>query len=340
MTSENSNTAEDVSPAQKHALVTGGAGFIGGHLCRELLRRGYRVTVLDDLSTGRAENLHGLIGSGKVTFQRGSVCNEADVQRALDDTPDVIVHLAAAVGVRLIVEQPVTSMETNIKGTEIVLQRAAERNIKTLIASSSEVYGKGAAVPFSEDDDLLLGPTAHPRWSYACSKMIDEFLALAYYRDQQLPVVIMRFFNTVGPGQSGQYGMVIPRLVRQALNNEPITVYGDGQQSRAFCHVADTVKMIANLAESAETNGKIFNVGNDEEISIGELAELILQKTESKSTISKIPFDQAYHPGFEDLQRRVPNLQRIQELLKFKPSYGIDDILQHVIEFEKSQQPS
>jgi len=321
----------------QHVLITGGAGFIGSHLCREFLGRGVRVSVLDDLSTGRSESIAPLIAPNKVRFVRGSVCDPVAVARALQDRPDVIVHLAAAVGVRLIVERPVQSIATNIRGTEVVLEAAAESNIKTLIASSSEVYGKSAATPFGEEDDLVLGATTRPRWSYACSKMIDEFLALAYHRAQALPVVVMRFFNTVGPGQSGQYGMVIPRLVRQALRNEALTVYGDGRQQRAFCHVRDTARMIADLAELPAADGRIFNVGNDAESSILELASLILDVTASRSAIKLIPFTEAYDQNFEDLRRRVPDLRAIQGLLGYKPERGIRQIVEEVRDDEQKR---
>lgn len=333
MSSPTPVTSSTPSPAG-HVLVTGGAGFIGGHLCAELLERGSRITVLDDLSTGHASNLAGMVGGGRLRLIRGSVCDAATVRRAFEDRPDVVIHLAAAVGVRLIVERPVESIAINIRGTELVLEQAAEHNIKTLIASSSEVYGKGVGELFREDADLLLGPTVSPRWSYACSKMIDEFLALAYARDQNLPVVVMRFFNTVGPRQSGRYGMVIPRLVRQALSGEPLTVYGDGRQTRAFCHVRDTVRMVADLAELPEANGQIFNVGNDEEISIGDLARLIIEMTGSSSPIRLVPFDEAYDPQFEDLRRRVPCLAKVQQLLGYRPTRNIRQIIQEVRDHE------
>jgi len=323
--------------ADRRILITGGAGFIGGHLCRELVTRGARdIVVLDDLSTGNAANVAPFVSSGHVRLIRGTVCRAEDLSRAFAHEPNLVFHLAAAVGVRLIIERPVESIETNIKGTEMVLDRAAQTNATVLIASSSEIYGKSARVPFRETDDLVLGPTTAPRWSYACSKMIDEFLALAFHRSQAMPTVVMRFFNTVGPGQTGRYGMVVPRLVRQALDNAPLTVYGDGKQTRAFCHVSDTVHMVTELAERPEAAGRIFNVGNDEEISIHDLAKTIVARTGSTSTIKFIPFQEAYDKDFEDLARRVPDISSVSSLIGWRPSRGINTIVDDVMNFERA----
>lgn len=327
------SAADGVHPlGGRRVLVTGGAGFIGSHLCEELLGRGAEVVVLDDLSTGSAANLAHLIGAGRLRLLRGSIRREQDVERAFACDPDVVFHLAAAVGVRLIVERPVDSIETNIRGTETVLACAAQINARTLIASSSEVYGKGLRVPFREDDDLVLGPTTAARWSYGCSKMIDEYLALAYHRAQGLPATVLRFFNTVGPRQTGRYGMVIPRLTEQALAGRELTVYGDGSQTRAFCHVRDTVRMIADLAERAAAVGEVFNVGNDEEISIGDLARRIIARAGSSSTVRHIPFAEAYDANFEDVARRVPTIDKLARLLGYRPGRGIDLIIDDVRE--------
>ncbi|MCX7018539.1 MAG: GDP-mannose 4,6-dehydratase [bacterium] len=317
-------------------LVTGGAGFIGSHLVEALLRRGDSVIVVDDLSTGSIRNLDGCRSDPKLRVHIGSIC-DMPLMAELIDRAGVICHLAAAVGVRLIVEKPVHTIETNIRGTEIVLELAARKNKPILITSSSEVYGKSANVPFSEDDDLLLGSTTRPRWAYACSKAIDEFLALAYYRERKLPVVIVRLFNTVGPRQTGQYGMVIPRFVRQALTGQPVSVYGDGRQTRAFAYVGDVVGALMSLMSEPRAAGQVFNVGNDEEITIIDLARLVIHKTASASKVEFIPFEQAYDENFEDLARRVPDLSKLRALISYTPRLHVGDVIDRVIEHERHE---
>jgi UDP-glucose 4-epimerase len=326
---------------QERYLITGGAGFIGSHLCELLLKQGHHVVAIDNLSTGKVENIHQLLpkpGSQVQPFQfvRETILN-AQVLDRLTSQADVIVHLAAAVGVKLIVEDPVHTINTNILGTEAVLTTANRYGCKVLIASTSEVYGKGVKVPFHEEDDCLIGPTTHSRWAYAVSKQVDEFLGLAYHRQFGLPVVVMRFFNTVGPRQTGQYGMVVPRFVRQALRGQAITVYGDGQQSRCFGDVDDVVGAITRLAENPGAIGQVFNIGNTEEITIRDLAERVIVLTGSASTIQYVPYDEAYAPGFEDMQRRVPSLEKINRLTGYEPRHSLDDILQRVIAYEKDR---
>ena len=326
---------------QERYLITGGAGFIGSHLCELLLKQGHHVVAIDNLSTGKVENIHQLLpkpGSQVQPFQfvRETILN-AQVLDRLTSQADVIVHLAAAVGVKLIVEDPVHTINTNILGTEAVLTTANRYGCKVLIASTSEVYGKGVKVPFHEEDDCLIGPTTHSRWAYAVSKQVDEFLGLAYYRQFGLPVVVMRFFNTVGPRQTGQYGMVVPRFVRQALRGQAITVYGDGQQSRCFGDVDDVVGAITRLAENPGAIGQVFNISNTEEITIRDLAERVIVLTGSASTIQYVPYDEAYAPGFEDMQRRVPSLEKINRLTGYEPRHSLDDILQRVIAYEKDR---
>lgn len=310
-------------------LITGGAGFIGSHLAEALLQRGHPVTVLDDLSTGRFTNIAHLVGQPGFRFAIDTITHATVLDRLASEC-QVIVHLAAAVGVQLIVEHPVHTIETNVMGTEAVLQAAARYRAKVLLASTSEVYGKGSRVPFREEDDIVLGPTSKSRWSYAASKMVDEFLALAYHAEKALPVVIARLFNTVGPRQRGRYGMVIPRFVAQALANEPLTVYGDGQQTRCFCDVSDTVRALIGLAEQEAAVGRVFNVGASEEVSILDLAQRVKAATGSQSPIRLIPYDQAYAPGFEDMRRRVPDTARVQQLLGWQPQIPLDEILQRV----------
>ncbi|MFM8320706.1 MAG: NAD-dependent epimerase/dehydratase family protein [Chloroflexota bacterium] len=318
-------------------LITGGAGFIGSHLCEALLAQGAQVTAIDNLSTGRLENLHGLRGRDGFQFVRETILNHQVLDR-LCSQADIVVHLAAAVGVKLIVEDPVRTIKTNIMGSEVVLDTANRYGCKVLIASTSEVYGKGVAVPFHEDDDCLIGPTTHSRWAYASSKAIDEFLGLAYFQQFGLPVVVMRFFNTIGPRQTGRYGMVAPRFVRQALRGEPLQVYGDGQQSRCFADVADVVSAVCRLAEHPQAVGQVFNIGNTQEVTINHLAQRVIELTGSRSTVQHIPYDQAYAPGFEDMQRRVPALDKIQRLIGYTPRYSLDEILQRVIAFERGAQ--
>lgn len=319
-----------------HVLVTGGAGFIGSHLVETLLSRGYEVTTIDDLSTGSIRNLDEARKHSRFTYYIDSVMNHR-LMAELIDRADFVYHLAAAVGVRLIVERPVHTIETNIRGTEIVLELAARKKKRVLITSTSEVYGKSAKVPFSENDDLVLGSTTRPRWAYACSKAIDEFLGLAYYRQFAMPIVIVRLFNTVGPRQTGQYGMVVPRFVEQALRGHPLTVYGDGSQTRAFAYVGDVVEAMIALMEDPRAYGQVFNVGNDREISICDLARLVIERTGSTSSIEFIPFEKAYDENFEDLQRRVPDLTKIKTLIGYSPKVGIEEIIDKVAAYTRTQ---
>jgi UDP-glucose 4-epimerase len=319
-----------------HVLVTGGAGFIGSHLVETLLSRGYEVTAIDDLSTGSIRNLDEARKHSGFTYYIDSVMNHR-LMAELIDRADFVYHLAAAVGVRLIVERPVHTIETNIRGTEIVLELAARKKKRVLITSTSEVYGKSAKVPFSENDDLVLGSTTRPRWAYACSKAIDEFLGLAYYRQFAMPIVIVRLFNTVGPRQTGQYGMVVPRFVEQALRGHPLTVYGDGSQTRAFAYVGDVVEAMIALMEDPRAYGQVFNVGNDREISICDLARLVIERTGSTSSIEFIPFEKAYDENFEDLQRRVPDLTKIKTLIGYSPKVGIEEIIDKVAAYTRTQ---
>jgi UDP-glucose 4-epimerase len=317
-------------------LITGGAGFIGGHLCEMLLKKGHRVVAIDDLSTGSLENIQGLRGQPGFQFVRETIRN-AQVLDRLCSQAEVIIHLAAAVGVKLIVEDPVHTINTNVMGTEAVLATANRYGCKVLIASSSEVYGKGVSAPFHEDDDCLIGPTTHSRWAYATSKAVDEFLGLAYQRQFGLPVVVMRFFNTIGPRQTGLYGMVVPRFVRQALSGEPLQVYGDGEQTRCFADVADVAAAVAQLAVEPGAVGQVFNIGSTEEISINALAELIIALTGSRSPLVHVPYDQAYAPGFEDMHRRVPSIDKIQDLTGYKPRCTLEGTLRKVIEYERGR---
>ncbi len=312
-----------------HYLITGGAGFIGSHLAEALLADGHQVTIIDDLSTGRFENIAHLRGRPGFRFAIDTIMNEVVLDRLASEC-DAIFHLAAAVGVDLIVRRPVHTIQANIMGTEAVLRAAARYRVPVLIASTSEVYGKGVRIPFREDDDVLLGPTCRSRWSYAASKMVDEFLGLAYQRELGLPVVIVRLFNTVGPRQTGRYGMVVPRFVKQALHGEPITVYGDGQQSRCFCDVADVVRALEGLIEHPEAAGRVFNVGSTEEVTIEELAHRVKAVTGSDSPIVYVPYEQAYAPGFEDMRRRVPDISRIRSLLGWTPRIPLDETLARV----------
>jgi UDP-glucose 4-epimerase len=317
-------------------LVTGGAGFIGSHLCELLLHNGHHVVAIDDLSTGRLENIQHLRPLPSFQFVRETIMNNQVLDR-LTSEADIVIHLAAAVGVKLIVENPVRTIVTNIMGTEAVLTTANRYGCKVLLASTSEVYGKGVKVPFCEEDDRLMGSTTHSRWAYATSKAVDEFLALAYHRQFGMPVVLMRFFNTVGPRQTGRYGMVVPRFVRQALRNEAITVYGDGQQTRCFADVADVTEAVFKLALHPDAVGQVFNIGAVEEITIQALAERVIELTNSKSEIVFVPYDEAYAPGFEDMRRRVPSIERIQRLIGYSPKLTLNDTLRRVIDFERSQ---
>lgn len=316
-------------------LITGGAGFIGTHLTRALLARGDKVSILDNLSTGSFENIREFIGHTGYSFAVDSLSNALVLDR-LASQADAIVHLAAAVGVQLVVERPTETIETNVLGAHAVLQAAQRYRCRTILASTSEVYGKGVRSPFSEDDDLLLGPSSRSRWAYAASKLLDEFLGLAAHREFGLPVTITRFFNTVGPGQSGRYGMVVPRFVRQALRSEPITVYGDGQQSRCFCHVRDTVAALLLLLDRPrETEGQIYNIGSREEVTIQQLAERVIERTDTGSEIQYIPYNEAYAPGFEDMRRRVPDTRKIHAAVGWQPTCGLDEILDDVIAYER-----
>jgi UDP-glucose 4-epimerase len=318
------------------ALITGGAGFIGSHLAEELLRRGADVSVIDDLSTGSIENIGQLKGLRGFSYTIDTIQNRP-VMAELADGADVIYHLAAAVGVRLIIESPVRTIETNIKGTELVLELAAKKRKKVVLASTSEVYGKANSLPFSESGDIILGPTSKSRWSYACSKAIDEFLALAYWREKRVPAVVVRLFNTVGPRQTGRYGMVIPSFVKQALLGEPITVFGNGKQSRCFTWVGDAVRALIDLAQHPGAVGEVFNVGSDQEISIADLGYVIKKKTESASPVVFVPYDRAYEEGFEDMPRRVPRLEKIRQLIGYSSTRDLEQILDEVIAYYRSQ---
>ncbi|MBI3599219.1 MAG: GDP-mannose 4,6-dehydratase [Nitrospinae bacterium] len=313
-------------------LITGGAGFIGSHLSEELLKRGDEVFIIDDLSTGSIENIEHLKDNSKFHYTIDTIKNEP-LLAELVDRCDMIYHLAAAVGVKLIIESPVNTIETNIYGTELVLKCANKKKKKVMIASTSEVYGKNNNVPFKEEHDMVLGSTKNGRWSYACSKAIDEFLALAYWREKKLPVVVVRFFNTVGPKQTGRYGMVIPTFVKQALLGHPVTVYGDGKQSRSFTYVGDVVRGIIELMNHPKSVGEVFNIGHGKEITISELARLVKEITKSKSEIIYIPYDKAYEEGFEDMQRRSPDITKINKFIGYKPTLDIKEILEKVVEY-------
>lgn len=320
-------------------LITGGAGFIGSHLADAYLQRGDDVLVIDDLSTGTIENIRHLKNNPRFNYTIDSVHNHP-VTAELVDQCDVVFHLAAAVGVKLIVESPVRTIETNVRGTEVVLELANKKKKRVLIASTSEVYGLSADVPFREDGNLVMGATTKGRWSYACSKAIDEFLALAYWREKKLPTTIVRLFNTVGPRQTGRYGMVIPTFVRQALAGRPITVYGDGKQTRCFGYVGDVVGALIKLMDHPGSVGQVFNIGSNEEISILKLAERVKQLTESDSEIVFMPYDEAYEEGFEDMPRRVPDITKIKELVGFRPEMGLEGILQSVIDYHSGRPSS
>ncbi|HXF62115.1 MAG TPA: GDP-mannose 4,6-dehydratase [Caldilineaceae bacterium] len=320
-----------------HILITGGAGFIGSHLTRHLLDRGDTVSVLDNLSTGSFDNIQRFTGHPRYAFAIDTLDNPLVLDR-LASQADAIVHLAAAVGVQLVVERPTETIETNVLGTHAVLNAARRYRCRTLIASTSEVYGKGVKIPFSEDDDLLLGPSSRSRWCYAASKLLDEFLGLAAYREYDLPVTVVRFFNTVGPGQTGRYGMVVPRFVRQALLGEPLTVYGNGTQSRCFCHVQDTVRALAALLDQpTSTAGEIYNIGSNQEVTINELAQEVIARSGSSSTIRYVPYSEAYAPGFEDMHRRVPDTSKIQRAIGWQAQRNLGEILDDVIEFEQAK---
>ena len=318
-------------------LITGGAGFIGSHLSEALLNRGDEVFVLDDLSTGSVENIRHLKANPRFHYIFDSIMNKHLLAELVDES-DVICHLAAAVGVRLIVESPVRTIETNVHGTQNVLDAASKKKKLVFTASTSEVYGKSDKVPFHEDADLVLGPTSKGRWSYAASKALDEFLALSFWKEKGLPVIVARFFNTVGPRQTGRYGMVLPNFVRQALAGEPITVYGTGQQSRCFCDVRDCVQSVLHLLANPLAIGEVVNIGSTEEVSMNDLALLVKQRAGSKSPITHIPYDQAYEPGFEDMPRRVPALEKLVGLTGFRPSTSLNEIVDGVIAYFRDKQ--
>jgi len=320
-------------------LITGGAGFIGSHLADAYLQRGDDVLVIDDLSTGTIENIRHLKNNPRFHYTIDSVHNQP-VTAELVDQSDVVVHLAAAVGVKLIVESPVRTIETNVRGTEVVLALANKKKKRVMIASTSEVYGLSADVPFREDGNLVMGATTKGRWSYACSKAIDEFLALAYWREKKLPTTIVRLFNTVGPRQTGRYGMVIPTFVRQALAGRPITVYGNGKQTRCFGYVGDVVGALIKLMDRLDSVGQVYNIGSNEEISILKLAEKVKELTNSESEIVFVPYDEAYEEGFEDMPRRVPDITKINELVGFRPEMTLEGILQSVISFHSGRPSS
>ena len=318
------------------ALITGGSGFIGSHLSEALLDGGHQVLVLDNLSTGSIDNIAHLKGRAGFEYFIDTFNNEPLLAELIDRC-DVVFHLAAAVGVKLIVEQPVYTIETNVHGTEVVLKHASKKKKLVVIASTSEVYGKSEDVPFREDSDLVLGPTPKHRWAYACSKALDEFLALAYWKERKLPVIIVRFFNTVGPRQTGTYGMVIPNFVRQALAGESITVFGDGRQTRSFSHVADVVGALLKLVVEPRALGQVINIGNTQEVTIRALAERVRELAGSNSPIKLVPYDEAYESGFEDMPRRVPDLTKIEALIGYRPRYSLDDILVQVIEYFRNK---
>ena len=317
-------------------FISGGAGFIGSHLSQRLLDRGDRVVILDDLSTGQMDNIEHLIGTDGFDYRVGSAMDSPLVAELVDRC-DVTVHLAAAVGVRLILDRPVHTIETNVRGTEVVLEAAARKQKLVVLASTSEVYGKGLKIPFSEGDDLKLGPTTHSRWAYACSKALDEWLALAYWREKHLPVIIARFFNTVGPRQTGRYGMVLPNFAAQALRGEPITVYGNGKQSRCFGHVHDAVEAVLRLIDTPEAVGEVVNVGTNREVTIHKLAEMVRDAAGSSSPITLVPYDEAYGEGFEDLERRVPDIEKLKRLTGFSFGRTLETIIADVVADQKAR---
>ncbi|MGB8493867.1 MAG: GDP-mannose 4,6-dehydratase [Candidatus Acidiferrum sp.] len=318
-------------------LITGGAGFIGSHLTERLLEQGERVVLLDNLSTGSMENIRHLKGSNHLEYHLDGIENRQLLAELVDDA-DVIIHLAAAVGVRLIVESPVRTIETNVNGTQLILEAACKKKKLLLIASTSEVYGKNTQVPFHEDADLVLGPTTKGRWSYAASKALDEFLALAYWKEKKQPVIVVRFFNTVGPRQTGRYGMVLPNFVTRALNNAPIEVYGDGTQSRCFCDVRDTIEALLRLIPLERAIGEVVNIGNTEEVSIENLAKIVKQRTNSSSPIHFVPYDKAYEPGFEDMMRRVPCIDKLHSLTGFRPQTSLAEIIDRVSAYYRQKE--
>lgn len=317
-------------------FITGGAGFIGSHLAERLLERGDRVMILDDLSTGGMENIAHLVGREGFEHRVGSAI-DAPLVGELVDSCDVTVHLAAAVGVRLIVERPVHTIETNVRGTEVVLGAAAKKQKLVVLASTSEVYGKGIRIPFAEDDDLKLGPTMHSRWAYACSKALDEWLALAYHNEKNVPVIIARFFNTVGPRQTGRYGMVLPNFAQQAIQGDPIRVFGSGEQSRCFGHVDDAVEAVIRLLHTPAAVGEVFNVGTEREVTMNKLAEMVRDAAGSSSEIVHVPYTEAYAKGFEDLERRVPDTRKLERVAGYRFKRSLEDIIADVVADQRAR---
>ena len=318
-------------------LITGGAGFIGSHLAERLLEKGERVVLLDNLSTGSMENIRHLKGSQNLEYHLDGIENRQLLAELVDDA-DIIIHLAAAVGVKLIVESPVRTIETNVNGTQLILEAASKKRKLVLLASTSEVYGKNTQVPFREDADLVLGPTTKGRWSYAASKALDEFLALSYWKEKKQPVIVVRFFNTVGPRQTGRYGMVLPNFVKRALASDPIEVYGDGKQSRCFCDVRDTIEAVLRLMSLGRAVGEVVNVGNTEEVTIENLAKMVKQRCDSSSPIHYVPYDKAYEPGFEDMMRRVPCIDKLHSLTGFRPQTNLGEIVDRVSAYYRQKE--
>ena len=324
-----------MSVAKRHVLVTGGAGFIGSHLVERLLNNGKTVVVVDDLSTGNQANLSSLEGNSHLRFVKAKISSCAELPELIANA-ESIYHLAAAVGVDLVVKSPIHVLETNLHETEVLLETAARHRVPTLVASTSEVYGKSEKPAFSEDDDLLIGPPHHARWGYACSKLMDEFLALAYAKEKELPVVIVRLFNTVGPRQTGQYGMVLPRFISAAKQDKPLRVFGDGQQSRCFCYVLDTVEALIRLQNSPSARGEIFNIGGTEEVTILQLAQRVIETLGSKSQMEFVPYSEAYAPGFDDMRRRKPVVEKLKRVTGFCPQTSLDQIIQRTAESLKT----
>ena len=318
-------------------LITGGAGFIGSHLAERLLEKGERVVLLDNLSTGSMENIRHLKGSQNLEYHLDGIENRQLLAELVDDA-DIIIHLAAAVGVKLIVESPVRTIETNVNGTQLILEAASKKRKLVLLASTSEVYGKNTQVPFREDADLVLGPTTKGRWSYAASKALDEFLALSYWKEKKQPVIVVRFFNTVGPRQTGRYGMVLPNFVKRALASDPIEVYGDGKQSRCFCDVRDTIEAVLRLMSLGRAVGEVVNVGNTEEVTIENLAKMVKQRCDSSSPIHYVPYDKAYEPGFEDMMRRVPCIDKLHSMTGFRPQTNLGEIVDRVSAYYRQKE--